>query len=54
MFEQLQRRGILYQNEGSHEIEQRFGQEFTYFNANGNPAISGAVLRRFADSQGAT
>jgi hypothetical protein len=37
----------LYQDQTVVEIKQRFGEEFTYINANGNVAISKPVLAAF-------
>lgn len=47
MLGELRREGVLYQDWAVGEIEGRFGQSFTYCNANGNPAISRAVLAAF-------
>ena len=37
----------LYQDTVVHDIASRFGDEFTYFNANGNLAIRQDVLKEF-------
>jgi hypothetical protein len=36
-----------YQDQVVEEIAERFGEEFTYENENGNPAIDKAVLKEF-------
>ena len=38
---------MLYQNSAVYEIEERFGEEFVYYNENGNPAINRKVLAEF-------
>ncbi len=47
MLEELQREKVLYQEAVVSEIETRFGEEFTYANANGNLAIAKRVLEEF-------
>jgi hypothetical protein len=43
----LERDGLLYQETIVYEIAQRFGDEFTYINERGNPAINRRVLAAF-------
>ncbi len=45
---------FMYQEMIVHEITQKFGDEFTYFNENGNPAIDKKVLREFRKLSGDT
>jgi Family of unknown function (DUF6953) len=52
MLGELRRQGVLHQDEAVGEIEQRFGQAFTYCNANGNPGISRTVLAIFRKLSG--
>jgi Family of unknown function (DUF6953) len=47
MFEQLEKRGDLAQDDAAYGIERNFGKEFVYENENGNLAISRAVLAEF-------
>ena len=47
MLKELRRENILHQEEAVDEIEERFGEEFTYENANGNPTICKPVLDAF-------
>ncbi len=47
MLGQLQAQKYLYQEEVVADIADKFGDEFTYDNQNGNPAISRAVLAEF-------
>ena len=48
MVEELERRGqYLYQQVVASEIAERFGEEFTYVNQNGNLAIDPRVLAAF-------
>lgn len=49
MLAQVEADGNLYQNEAVAEIEELFGDAFTYENDNGNPAISRAVLKAFRE-----
>ena len=46
----VESQGCLHQDEAVHEIMIRFGEEFAYFNDNGNPAIVPAVLTAFRDA----
>jgi hypothetical protein len=39
MLAQIKRDSLLYQHDAVYQIIQNFGEEFTYINANGNPAI---------------
>jgi hypothetical protein len=47
MLTQLNEEEYLYQSYVVAEIEEKFGDAFVYYNANGNPAISPAVLKEF-------
>lgn len=47
MLEELNREDVLYQEPVVSEIEAKFGEEFTYTNENGNPAIDRRVLKAF-------
>ena len=47
MADHLEQRGRLYQDYAVHGIATTFGDEFTYLNENGNPAIDRRVLRAF-------
>jgi hypothetical protein len=38
---------ILYQETAVYDIIDNFGEEFVYYNQNGNPAISKDVLKEF-------
>ncbi len=44
---QLEKHQTLYQDVAVHEIQSRFGPEFTYLNDAGNPAIDRKVLAAF-------
>lgn len=44
----------LYQADAVREIAERFGDEFTYLNDNGNPAIDKRILRAFRKVSGDT
>lgn len=47
MFEQLEKEEHLYQEHIVCEIEEKFGDEFVYYNDNGNLAIDRTVLSEF-------
>jgi len=47
MVEELRRSNYLYQETAVMEIATKFGDDFVYFNENGNLAISKAVLTQF-------
>jgi len=47
MLDELIRQHALYQNAIVYEIKDRFGEDFTYINANGNLAISLDLLSEF-------
>jgi hypothetical protein len=47
MFEELKRLRNFDQDHAAAQIERRFGKQFVYDNANGNPAISKDVLKHF-------
>jgi hypothetical protein len=47
MFEEVRKGDWMYQDQVVEEIAERFGEEFTYENENGNPAIDKAVLKEF-------
>ncbi len=42
----------LYQDDAVWQIMKTFGKQFTYNNANGNPAISKGVLEKFRKISG--
>ena len=44
---QLEQQGSLYQADAVDGIAKWFGEQFTYLNGNGNPAIDKRVLRAF-------
>jgi hypothetical protein len=52
MTETVRKQGCLHQDEAAGEIEQRFGDEFLYDNANGNPSIRKDVLAAFRTMTG--
>jgi hypothetical protein len=47
MLDELRREEYLYQEQVVCEVLERFGDEFTYYNDNGNLAISRRVLDEF-------
>lgn len=47
MWDELQREGSLAQHTAVAEIAEQFGDELTYINDNGNPAIKRGVLKLF-------
>lgn len=47
MLAEVKREDTLYQETAAYEILERFGEEFTYYNANGNIAIGKDVLAAF-------
>ena len=50
----LQREGTLYQSDAVAAIAEQFGDEFTYTNDNGNPAIDKRILKAFKKITGDT
>jgi hypothetical protein len=52
MAAELEREEFLYQETAVYEIAARFGEEFTYENERGAPAISRKVLREFGKLTG--
>jgi hypothetical protein len=54
MLEQLDQGRQLYQADAVRGIAERFGQEFTYENENGNPAIDRRILKAFRQLTGDT
>ena len=52
MLTRLEASGPLYQADAAGQIEREFGEEFTYLNDNGNPAIDKRVLRAFRKISG--
>lgn len=54
MFSELQREKCLYQETAVYDIASKFGEEFTYYNDNGNPAIGKNVLVAFKKLTGDT
>jgi len=47
MCEQIEQHGVLYQDEAAAVITERFGDECTYVNDNGNLAINRDILSEF-------
>jgi len=47
MIDELLEKGLLYQENVVQDIHSKFGEEFIYYNENGNPAISKNVLKEF-------
>ena len=47
MHERLKRDRILYQETVVYEIQSKFGERFTYINANGNYGIAKEVLKEW-------
>lgn len=47
MVAELRRAKEIHQQDVVNAISSRFGRQFTYINANGNPAISTDVLKAF-------
>jgi hypothetical protein len=47
MLSHLEETGLLYQLDAVEEIARTFGTQYTYTNANGNPAIDKHVLQTF-------
>jgi len=54
MLECLEQRKLLYQADAVREIAKNFGDEFTYTNSNGNPAIDKRILKAFRTITGDT
>jgi hypothetical protein len=54
MVSRLEQEGRLYQSDAVSEIAERFGDEFTYENDNGNPAIDKRVTTAFRKITGDT
>jgi hypothetical protein len=54
MASQLEQEGSLSQADAVDEIAKRFGEQFTYVNDSGNPAIDRRVLRTFRKVTGDT
>ena len=44
----VEQEGDLYQETAVYDIQEKFGEEFTYLNDGGNPAISRKVLSSFS------
>jgi hypothetical protein len=47
MRDQIEKHGVLYQDEAAAEITEQFGVGCTYQNENGNLAISREILKHF-------
>lgn len=47
MLSELQSEGVLYQESAVYQIVNRYGEQFTYHNENGNLAIRKEVLNAF-------
>jgi hypothetical protein len=54
MLSSLEETGRLYQADAVRDIAGKFGDEFTYLNDNGNPAIDKRILRAFKKISGDT
>ena len=54
MLSRLEQSGRLYQAEAVQDIAAKFGDEYTYLNDNGNPAIDRRILRAFRQITGDT
>ena len=54
MLSRIERSGDLYQDDAVSEISDRFGDQFTHENENGNLAIAKAVLAAFRKLTGNT
>jgi hypothetical protein len=54
MADRLQQQDRLYQRKTVHEIAEKFGDEFTYRNKNGNLAIDQRILKAFRSASGDT
>ncbi|MHB8321729.1 MAG: DUF6953 family protein [Acidithiobacillus sp.] len=52
MLEQIKNDGFLFQETAVYAISSKFGEDFTYINNNGNPAIRKDVLASFRKSSG--
>jgi hypothetical protein len=52
MLAELERDGLLYQDEAVFQIEKRFGTQFAPTNDNGNPSIRKDVLKAFGRISG--
>ncbi len=52
MLSELQREKYLYQESVVYDIASKFGEDFTYDNDNGNPAIGRKVLAAFKQLTG--
>ena len=47
MYQEISKRGVLYQDEAADHISANFGPQFTYENDNGGVAIARSVLDSF-------
>ena len=54
MLTRLEASAPLYQADAARQIESEFGEEFTYLNDNGNPAIDKRILKAFRSITGDT
>jgi hypothetical protein len=52
MLSELKREKYLYQEQVVFDIEETFGEKFTYVNDKGNPAIGKDVLKEFRELSG--
>lgn len=52
MLSELDTHHVLYQEEIVYDIQSRFGEDFVYYNANGNLAITQNVLKAFREMTG--
>lgn len=47
MLQEFEKSGMLYQSDAADGIIERFGEQHTYTNENGNPAIDSKILAEF-------
>ena len=52
MLSEINNHDVLYQYDAASQIEDKFGDEFTPLNDNGNPSIRGDVLQAFRNLSG--
>lgn len=52
LYDRVMKEGDVYQSDAVSEIAEKFGDEYTYTNENGNPAIDRKVLAEFGKLKG--
>lgn len=52
LYDKIINEGDVYQSDAVREIAEKFGEEYTYPNENGNPAIDKKVLAEFGKLKG--